>query len=221
MGMIRGLTDQPFGGSVRSLALSLLNSDTISAEDLAAVRAAAVHAEQSQWTSRNYWRPFVRSCFNLHCCDWRLGLALPLSDAGSQRGTDGTADSLRLRKSPPGPVWPSSPSENLSCTSTYHAYDPTALSAYDPSNTAGQMRHGGICDDNSVHEFSAFQTWCRRKSSRGDRIRTYDFLLPKQARCQLRHAPLKQPCYPAFHDLAIRVYVYMCICICSRGGRAL
>ncbi len=47
MGMIRELTDQLFGGSVRSLVLSLLNSDNVSAADLAAVRKAAVDAEQS------------------------------------------------------------------------------------------------------------------------------------------------------------------------------
>lgn len=48
LGMLRELTDQLFGGSVRSLVLSLLNSDTVSADDLAAVRQAADEAELPQ-----------------------------------------------------------------------------------------------------------------------------------------------------------------------------
>ena len=40
-GMIKSLADQLFGGSTRSLVLSLLQSDAVSAEDIAAVREAA------------------------------------------------------------------------------------------------------------------------------------------------------------------------------------
>lgn len=46
--MVRELTDQLFGGSVRSLVLSLINSDQVSAEDLEAVRKAADEAERNQ-----------------------------------------------------------------------------------------------------------------------------------------------------------------------------
>ncbi|TWT71473.1 BlaI/MecI/CopY family transcriptional regulator [Crateriforma conspicua] len=40
-GMIKSLADQLFGGSTRSLVLSLLQSDSVSADDIAAVRKAA------------------------------------------------------------------------------------------------------------------------------------------------------------------------------------
>ncbi|WP_286763584.1 MULTISPECIES: BlaI/MecI/CopY family transcriptional regulator [Rhodopirellula] len=40
-GMIKSLADQLFGGSTRSLVLSLLQSDTVSAEDIEAVKKAA------------------------------------------------------------------------------------------------------------------------------------------------------------------------------------
>ncbi len=46
--MLRELTDQLFGGSVRSLVLSLMDSDQVSAEDLAAVRKAADEVERRQ-----------------------------------------------------------------------------------------------------------------------------------------------------------------------------
>ncbi|MDV6033243.1 MAG: BlaI/MecI/CopY family transcriptional regulator [Phycisphaera sp. RhM] len=47
-GMIRELSDQLFGGSVRSLVLSLINSKQVTQEDLAAVRKAADEAEKNQ-----------------------------------------------------------------------------------------------------------------------------------------------------------------------------
>jgi predicted transcriptional regulator len=47
-GMIRELSDQLFGGSVRSLVLSLINSKQVTHEDLAAVRRAADEAEKNQ-----------------------------------------------------------------------------------------------------------------------------------------------------------------------------
>lgn len=47
-GMIRELSNQLFGGSVKSLVLSLINSDEITPEDLEAVRKAAVEAEKNQ-----------------------------------------------------------------------------------------------------------------------------------------------------------------------------
>jgi predicted transcriptional regulator len=40
-GMLKSLADQLFGGSTRSLVLSLLQSDAVSAEDIEAVKAAA------------------------------------------------------------------------------------------------------------------------------------------------------------------------------------
>jgi BlaI family transcriptional regulator, penicillinase repressor len=40
-GMIKSLADQLFGGSMRSLVLSLLQSDAVSADDIAAVKKAA------------------------------------------------------------------------------------------------------------------------------------------------------------------------------------
>jgi predicted transcriptional regulator len=40
-GMLKSLTDQLFGGSARSLVLSLLQSDAVSAEDIDAVKQAA------------------------------------------------------------------------------------------------------------------------------------------------------------------------------------
>jgi predicted transcriptional regulator len=40
-GMIKSLADQLFGGSTRSLVLSLLQSDAVSPDDIAAVREAA------------------------------------------------------------------------------------------------------------------------------------------------------------------------------------
>lgn len=40
-GMIKSLADQLFGGSTRSLVLSLLQSDAVSAEDIEAVKKAA------------------------------------------------------------------------------------------------------------------------------------------------------------------------------------
>tara|TARA_R100000365_G_C2731174_1_gene61415 strand:+ start:176 stop:559 length:384 start_codon:yes stop_codon:yes gene_type:complete len=40
-GMIKSLADQLFGGSTRSLVLSLLQSDSVSAEDIEAVKKAA------------------------------------------------------------------------------------------------------------------------------------------------------------------------------------
>ncbi|MCC9645216.1 BlaI/MecI/CopY family transcriptional regulator [Rhodopirellula sp. JC740] len=40
-GMLKSLTDQLFGGSVKSLVLSLLESDAVSASDIEAVRKAA------------------------------------------------------------------------------------------------------------------------------------------------------------------------------------
>ena len=46
--MVRELTDQLFGGSVRSFVLSLLDNDSITPEDLAAVREAADRAEQQK-----------------------------------------------------------------------------------------------------------------------------------------------------------------------------
>ncbi|MCA9174106.1 MAG: BlaI/MecI/CopY family transcriptional regulator [Planctomycetales bacterium] len=46
--MIRALTDQLFGGSIRSLVLSLIDSDQVSPEDLEAVRKAADEAERHQ-----------------------------------------------------------------------------------------------------------------------------------------------------------------------------
>ena len=46
--MIRELSDQLFGGSVRSLVLSLIDSDQVSAADLEAVRKAADEAEQNR-----------------------------------------------------------------------------------------------------------------------------------------------------------------------------
>jgi hypothetical protein len=39
--MIKSLADQLFGGSTRSLVLSLLQSDAVSPDDIAAVREAA------------------------------------------------------------------------------------------------------------------------------------------------------------------------------------
>ncbi|KAA5538915.1 BlaI/MecI/CopY family transcriptional regulator [Roseiconus nitratireducens] len=46
-GMLKALTDQLFGGSARSLVLSLINSDAVSAEDIEAVRKAASDLEKS------------------------------------------------------------------------------------------------------------------------------------------------------------------------------
>ncbi len=46
--MIRELSDQLFGGSVRSLVLNLIGSDQITQEDLAEVRRAADEAERNQ-----------------------------------------------------------------------------------------------------------------------------------------------------------------------------
>ncbi len=40
-GMLKSLADQLFGGSTRSLVLSLLHSDAVSADDIAAVKKAA------------------------------------------------------------------------------------------------------------------------------------------------------------------------------------
>tara|TARA_R110002072_G_scaffold303004_1_gene491210 strand:+ start:5294 stop:5626 length:333 start_codon:yes stop_codon:yes gene_type:complete len=40
-GMIKSLADQLFGGSTRSLVLSLLQSDSVSDDDIAAVKKAA------------------------------------------------------------------------------------------------------------------------------------------------------------------------------------
>jgi len=40
-GMLKSLADQLFGGSTRSLVLSLLQSDAVSADDIAAVKKAA------------------------------------------------------------------------------------------------------------------------------------------------------------------------------------
>jgi predicted transcriptional regulator len=45
-GMIHELTNQLFGGSVRSLVLSLIDSDDITPEDIAAVKKAAARAER-------------------------------------------------------------------------------------------------------------------------------------------------------------------------------
>lgn len=45
-GMIHELTDRLFGGSVQSLVLSLLNSEEVSPEDIAAVKQAAAKAER-------------------------------------------------------------------------------------------------------------------------------------------------------------------------------
>lgn len=47
-GMIRELSDQLFGGSIKSLVLSLINSEQITTDDLEAVRRAAAEAEKSQ-----------------------------------------------------------------------------------------------------------------------------------------------------------------------------
>lgn len=47
-GMILDLTDRLFGGSVRSVVLSLLDTDVVSSEDLAAVRQAADRAGRSR-----------------------------------------------------------------------------------------------------------------------------------------------------------------------------
>lgn len=47
-GMIRELSDQLFGGSVKSLVLSLIKSDEITPDDLEAVRKAAADAEKNQ-----------------------------------------------------------------------------------------------------------------------------------------------------------------------------
>jgi predicted transcriptional regulator len=44
-GMLQSLTDQLFGGSARSLVLSLLQSEAISAEDIEAVKQAAAKME--------------------------------------------------------------------------------------------------------------------------------------------------------------------------------
>ncbi|WP_146528424.1 BlaI/MecI/CopY family transcriptional regulator [Novipirellula artificiosorum] len=41
VGMLKSLTDQLFGGSARSLVLSLMQSDAVSAEDIEAVKEAA------------------------------------------------------------------------------------------------------------------------------------------------------------------------------------
>ena len=48
LGMIHELSDRLFGGSIQSLVLSLLNSDSISPEDLKAVQNAANQAERRQ-----------------------------------------------------------------------------------------------------------------------------------------------------------------------------
>ncbi|MDV6029875.1 MAG: BlaI/MecI/CopY family transcriptional regulator [Phycisphaera sp. RhM] len=47
-GMIHELTDRLFGGSVQSLVLSLLNSDSVSPEDIVAVKKAAAKAERDR-----------------------------------------------------------------------------------------------------------------------------------------------------------------------------
>ena len=46
-GMLKSLADQLFGGSARSLVLSLIESDAVSADDLEAVRKAAAELEQN------------------------------------------------------------------------------------------------------------------------------------------------------------------------------
>lgn len=48
LGMLHELTDRLFGGSVQSLVLSLLDSDSISPKDIAAVKHAAAQAELRQ-----------------------------------------------------------------------------------------------------------------------------------------------------------------------------
>lgn len=45
-GMLHELTDRLFGGSIQSLVLSLLDSDSVSPDDIAAVKAAAEKAER-------------------------------------------------------------------------------------------------------------------------------------------------------------------------------
>lgn len=47
-GMLKSLTDQLFGGSARSLVLSLLESEAVSAEDIDAVKEAAARLEKSE-----------------------------------------------------------------------------------------------------------------------------------------------------------------------------
>tara|TARA_R110002049_G_scaffold4601_5_gene32014 strand:+ start:29523 stop:29897 length:375 start_codon:yes stop_codon:yes gene_type:complete len=47
-GMIGELTEQLFGGSVRSLVLSLIQSEAVTAEDIAALKKAASEAERSK-----------------------------------------------------------------------------------------------------------------------------------------------------------------------------
>ncbi|QDS91495.1 Penicillinase repressor [Roseimaritima multifibrata] len=46
-GMLKSLTDQLFGGSAKSLVLSLLQSDAVSVDDIEAVRKAAAKLEDS------------------------------------------------------------------------------------------------------------------------------------------------------------------------------
>ncbi|MCA9139410.1 MAG: BlaI/MecI/CopY family transcriptional regulator [Planctomycetales bacterium] len=46
LGMLHELTDRLFGGSVQSLVLSLLDSDSVSPADIAAVKRAADQAER-------------------------------------------------------------------------------------------------------------------------------------------------------------------------------
>ncbi len=46
-GMVRELADRLFGGSVQSLAISLIDSDDVSAEDIAALKEAARKLEES------------------------------------------------------------------------------------------------------------------------------------------------------------------------------
>ncbi len=46
-GMLKALTDQLFGGSARSLVLSLINSEAVSAGDIEAVRKAAEKLDRS------------------------------------------------------------------------------------------------------------------------------------------------------------------------------
>ncbi|MCO8121687.1 BlaI/MecI/CopY family transcriptional regulator [Stieleria sp. TO1_6] len=46
-GMLKSLTDQLFGGSARSLVLSLIQSEAVSAADIEAVKKAAAKLEKS------------------------------------------------------------------------------------------------------------------------------------------------------------------------------
>jgi predicted transcriptional regulator len=48
VGMLKSLTEQLFGGSARSLVLSLVQSNAVSAEDIEAVKRAAAKLEKSQ-----------------------------------------------------------------------------------------------------------------------------------------------------------------------------